>query len=242
MESLVGDHVSNGMREDRKPTALTVVRAVFILGIAKAESMMMRSLVYTCFLFSVCLLSQTGCQPPTTSDASSTAKDASSAETKPATNASNAEAGSQDAIELKEVDHEKYLATLKDLRGSIVVVDMWATWCPPCVREFPNLIALSKKYPDKIRCVSLCLDHQGIDPIEDVRKEVMAFLQKHDAKITNLLSTEEADVLLEKLSAKSIPVVEVYNAEGELIKRFDQSSGKDFNYGDVEVLVAVLAN
>ncbi len=99
-----------------------------------------------------------------------------------------------------------------------------------------------KKVSDKIRCVSLCLDHQGIDPIEDVRKEVMAFLQKHDAKITNLLSTEEADVLLEKLSAKSIPVVEVYNAEGELIKRFDQSSGKDFNYGDVEVLVAVLAN
>ncbi len=203
---------------------------------------MMRSLVYICFLFSVCLFSQTGCQPPTTSDASSTTKDASSAETKPATNASIAEAGTRDAIELKEVDHEQYMAVLKELRGSIVVVDMWATWCPPCVREFPNLIALSKKYPDKIRCVSLCLDHQGIDPIEDVRKEVMAFLQKHDAKITNLLSTEEADVLLEKLSAKSIPVVEVYNAEGELIKRFDQSSGKDFNYGDVEVLVAVLAN
>ena len=144
------------------------------------------------------------------------------------------------AVDLKSVTHSEYLEMIQGMRGSVVVVDMWATWCPPCVREFPNLVALSRKYPEKLRCVSLCLDHQGIDPIDDVRKEVIAFLQKHDATITNLLATEEADVLLEKLSAKSIPVVEVYDTEGKLVKRFDQSSGKDFTYADVEALIATM--
>ncbi|HAK94944.1 MAG TPA: hypothetical protein DCM87_08050 [Planctomycetes bacterium] len=50
-------------------------------------------------------------------------------------------------FELKDVDG-KPLA-LRDFRGKAVLVDIWGTWCPPCRREVPHLVALVEKYKDK---------------------------------------------------------------------------------------------
>lgn len=144
-------------------------------------------------------------------------------------------------IELQDVDGQSYQAFLKRQIGRVVVVDMWATWCPPCVKEFPGLVALSKKYsPEQLTCVSLCLDHQGIDDIEQVKRDVLGFLRKQDARFDNLFSVEESDVMLEHLGVRSIPVVDVYNSTGNRVRRFDQSTGKDFHYSDVELVVEEL--
>ena len=39
--------------------------------------------------------------------------------------------------------------TLKDLRGKTVVLNFWATWCPPCVQEMPSLVQMQKKLADR---------------------------------------------------------------------------------------------
>lgn len=39
--------------------------------------------------------------------------------------------------------------TLHDLRGQIVVLNFWATWCPPCVEEIPSLEQLQERYKGK---------------------------------------------------------------------------------------------
>ncbi len=41
------------------------------------------------------------------------------------------------------------LLKLSDYRGKVVVIDLWATWCPPCRKGIPDLIELKKKYGDK---------------------------------------------------------------------------------------------
>jgi thiol-disulfide isomerase/thioredoxin len=63
---------------------------------------------------------------------------------------------------------------LSDLRGHGVVVNLWATWCAPCVAEMPSLAALSKAVgPDGIVVLPLSSDHGGA-------AAVTAFFHNHD--------------------------------------------------------------
>jgi cytochrome c biogenesis protein CcmG/thiol:disulfide interchange protein DsbE len=47
---------------------------------------------------------------------------------------------------IQDSDHS---VTLSRLRGKIVVLNFWATWCPPCIEEMPSLVQLQKKLSDK---------------------------------------------------------------------------------------------
>lgn len=51
----------------------------------------------------------------------------------------------------------------EDLRGKYVLVEVWATWCPPCRRSLPYLDFISKKYKDDLVVVSICeMDENAI--------------------------------------------------------------------------------
>ncbi|RMH16632.1 MAG: TlpA family protein disulfide reductase [Gemmatimonadetes bacterium] len=54
-------------------------------------------------------------------------------------------AGSE-APDFSVVDEEGRIHTLDDFRGKVVIVNVWATWCPPCVEEMPSLDALYKEF------------------------------------------------------------------------------------------------
>jgi thiol-disulfide isomerase/thioredoxin len=58
--------------------------------------------------------------------------------------------------------------SLASLRGQVVFVNFWATWCPPCQEEMPSMMALGSeleaKYPGRFRMVAVSLD-DGWDPI-----------------------------------------------------------------------------
>ncbi|WP_394972857.1 TlpA family protein disulfide reductase [uncultured Croceitalea sp.] len=62
------------------------------------------------------------------------------------------------------IDYENYYGgtiSLNDLKGKYVYVDIWATWCKPCIGEIPSLKKLEKEYSDKnIEFVSISIDNQ----------------------------------------------------------------------------------
>lgn len=109
--------------------------------------------------------------------------------------------------------------------GKVVVVDLWSTACLPCMTEFPNLVALQKAHADKIVCISFNLDYAGIKNKgpDYYRPKVETFLRKNKANFTNFLCTASADKVFEDLELSSIPAVYVFDKDGKLAKRFDDS-------------------
>jgi thiol-disulfide isomerase/thioredoxin len=151
------------------------------------------------------------------------------------------DAPSAPPVELTIRDYEGILATIAAHRGRVVVMDGWSTSCEPCLKEFPGLVALHKKYgPDRVACISLSFDFEGLGTPEQQRDKVLAFLRQQGATFENLLSNVPSDDLYRKFELASIPAVFVYDREGHLARRFDSTLGKPFTYRDVDALVAEL--
>ena len=64
-----------------------------------------------------------------------------------------------------DFNYENYdggMTSLEDLRGKLLYIDVWATWCGPCIREFPALKELVKEYDEKdIEFVSISIDSKN---------------------------------------------------------------------------------
>ena len=48
--------------------------------------------------------------------------------------------------------------SLHDLKGKVVLLNFWATWCPPCVEEMPSLVSLQAKMKDKVTVLAISVD------------------------------------------------------------------------------------
>jgi thiol-disulfide isomerase/thioredoxin len=60
--------------------------------------------------------------------------------------------------------------SLKALHGKFVLVDFWASWCPPCLIEIPHLIALKKQHAGKLEIVGVSMDDDAASAKEVAAK------------------------------------------------------------------------
>jgi thiol-disulfide isomerase/thioredoxin len=94
---------------------------------------------------------------------------------------------------------------LQDYRGKVVLLNFWATWCPPCVEEIPSLGRLQQAF-SKDDLVVLSVD------IGESKKEVQAFLQQVPADFPVLLDLDGTTVKQWKVIA--FPTTFVISREG----------------------------
>jgi thiol-disulfide isomerase/thioredoxin len=96
------------------------------------------------------------------------------------------------------------------LRGKVVIVNFWATWCPPCREEIPDLVALQAKYKDQLQIIGISQDSGSV---EDVRQ----FAKAHGMNYPTIISTPEIEKLFPGVYA--LPTTFVLDREGRLAQR-----------------------
>jgi len=115
---------------------------------------------------------------------------------------------------------------LKDFQGKVVILDFWATYCPPCIEEIPHLKELQKKYgKENLEVIGL---HVGGD--ED-RPKVPAFAAR--LKIDYTLATPENELTRFVFGNKTdIPQTAIFDRNGKLVKKiigFDAQIKKELD-------------
>ena len=75
--------------------------------------------------------------------------------------------------------------SVNDLPAGKLLVNFWATWCAPCVKELPELSAMQKEFPDKFTLVTI-----SIDSLEDTK----LFLEKSNIEGIHLFATHKDDL------------------------------------------------
>jgi len=99
--------------------------------------------------------------------------------------------------------------TLANFRGQGVVVNLWATWCGPCVREMPSLNRLQEQVADDgIAVVAVSSDRGGLLDVEP-------FLAKHDLDLLKPYLDQKAQ-FTQALPGRGLPRTYIFDAEGKL--------------------------
>jgi len=100
---------------------------------------------------------------------------------------------------------------LKNMRGKVVLVDFWATWCGPCIAELPNMEEAYKKYHGRgFDIIGISLDRAG----DEVKLEKFMENRKMPWPCINI---EDSKGLAEKYSVNSIPFPVLLDAEGRVV-------------------------
>lgn len=140
---------------------------------------------------------------------------------------------------MEPVGFDEFQRRLEALRGHVVVVDVWATWCAPCVERFPRMVEMERRYRDRgVRFVSLSVDNR-----EDKQalQEARRFLQRQDAAFDNYLLNENILQAFDKLDILGIPAVLVYDRGGQRrYKLTGDDPNRQFTERDVEEAVKAL--
>jgi len=109
--------------------------------------------------------------------------------------------------------------TLKDLRGHVVLVNFWATWCPPCRKEMPDLDALYRRFQKDGLVILAISDEQSAT--------VRAFIAEH--KVSYPILLDPGRKVNELFQVEGIPKSFVYNREGKLAaEAIDMRTQKQF--------------
>lgn len=103
------------------------------------------------------------------------------------------------------------MASLSDYKGKVALVNIWATWCPPCVAEMPSMEKLYRKFKrENFEILAVSIDETGA-------KAVAPFMEKNRLTFPALIDSKGAIKSVYRISA--IPESFIVDKQGVLVKK-----------------------
>lgn len=124
-------------------------------------------------------------------------------------------------------DHKGKSVRLSDWRGRTVIVNLWASWCPPCRAELPSLDRLAARYPSDLAVLAISNDADGWPAVDGFWKGQFPHLH---------LALANGPELGNSLGALGLPYSLVVDRDGREIARIPR--GAEWDKGELAELIA----
>lgn len=110
----------------------------------------------------------------------------------------------------------------KDYKGKkVVLVDVFATWCPPCIKGIPDMNALQEKYKDDFEIVSILFEE------DKTKEEILEFVKKHGINYPVTVGEENFRFAKDLGEVTKVPEYYLYAKDGTYIKKFVGETSKE---------------
>ncbi len=131
-------------------------------------------------------------------------------------------------FQLKDIKSDKII-NLSDLKGKVVLVEFWATWCPPCKFETPSIVSLYNSYKQKgFEVVAISMDQQG-------KNVVIPYMNQEKIEYTVALGNKN---VVEKYgNIISIPTAFLIDRKGIIAKKYVGITLKSTFESDIKSLL-----
>ena len=116
-----------------------------------------------------------------------------------------------EAPDFSLLDLNGKMVRLADQKGKVVFLNIWATWCPPCVEEMPSMEKLYQQLKgEDFEILAVSLDKNGSEA-------VLPFMKKHRLNFTALIDSEET--LKYKYQTTGVPETFIIDQNGIIIEK-----------------------
>jgi len=114
-------------------------------------------------------------------------------------------------------------------KGKVVLLNFWATWCPPCRAEVPMLVDLAARYKDRVQIVGVSLD--------DGPEEVRAFVK--DEGITYPVVMASREIVAEYGGVPALPTLFVVNPDGNVVQKHEGLYSRELYETEIRLLLGL---
>jgi thiol-disulfide isomerase/thioredoxin len=132
-------------------------------------------------------------------------------------------------FELKNMDEEN--KKLSDYKGKVILLNFWATWCPPCIREMPSMERLHQQIDAKKFKVI------AVNQMEDI-DQVFAFTGQLEIDPTFEILFDQDSKVSHKYSVRGLPTTYLIDKDGKI--RYRAVGGREFNHPEVVKIINTL--
>ena len=132
---------------------------------------------------------------------------------------------------LPDMDDRKH--NLKDYQGRVVMINFWATWCPPCRQEMPSMEALYQRFKNKGFTILAINQWETPD-------QVFVYTGDFSEPPTFPILFDPKGEISNMFSVKGLPTTILVNKKGQVVYR--AIGGRDFNHPEVDKILRALIN
>lgn len=127
---------------------------------------------------------------------------------------------------------DKQEISLADYKGKVVLLNFWATWCPPCVKEMPSMERLHQKFAGQdFEIVAISAG--------ETRAAVESFMMELDTELTFPILLDEKGRTFNELGIRGLPMSFLFDRNGKLVRTISGSREWD-EQREVKLIESVL--